>query len=83
MDDFEYKEALTKCIASRKWQVVVDAVVLLNNMNCNFEALLREVKAERQAIIKMLQSDASNKQKLDFVKSFAKDWGLKGENENG
>lgn len=81
--EFEYQKMLTECIAFKNWQVVTDAVTLLNTMNYNFKALLGEVKAERQAIIKMLQSDASNKQKLDFVKSFAKDWGWKGENENG
>lgn len=74
MTEFEYQEALTNCIAFKKWQVVTDAVNLLNKMNYNFEVILGEIKAERQAIIKMLQSDVSNKQKLDFVKSFADDW---------
>ena len=74
MTESEYQEALMKCIAFKKWQVVTDAVTLLNTMNYNFKVLLREVKAERQAIIKMLQSDASNKKKLDFIKSFAEGW---------
>lgn len=74
MTESEYQEALMKCIAFKKWQVVTDAVTLLNTMNYNFKTILREVKAERQAIIKMLQSDASNKKKLDFIKSFAEGW---------
>lgn len=74
MTESEYQEALMKCIAFKKWQVVTDAVTMLNTMNYNFKTLLREVKAERQAIIKMLQSDASNKKKLDFIKSFAEEW---------
>lgn len=72
--EFEYREMLTECIAFKDWQVVTDAVTMLNTMNYNFKTLLREVKAERQAIIKMLQSDASNKKKLDFIKSFAEGW---------
>ena len=43
-------------------------------MNYNFEAILGEMRAERQAIIKMLDSDVSNKQKLHFIESFADDW---------
>ena len=78
MTEFEYKEKLMACLAYKKWQVVNDAVNMLNNMNYNFEAVLGEVKAERQAIIKMLDSDASNKQKLHFIKSFAEDWRQKG-----
>ena len=74
MTEFEYQEKLMECLAYKKWQVVSDAVGMLNNMNYNFEAILGEMRAERQAIIKMLDSDVSNKQKLDFVKSFAKDW---------
>ena len=74
MTEFEYQEKLMECLAYKKWQVVNDAVDMLNNMNYNFEAVLGEMRAERQAIIKMLDSDVSNKQKLDFVKSFAKDW---------
>ena len=74
MTEFEYQEKLMACLAYKKWQVVNDAVDMLNNMNYNFEALLGEVRAERQAIIKMLDSDVSNKQKLNFVKSFADDW---------
>ena len=79
MTEFEYREKLAECIAFKDWQVVTDAVTMLNTMNYNFKTLLREVKAEQQAIIKMLQSDASNKQKLDFVKSFAEDWRRKKE----
>ena len=74
MTEFEYQEKLMECLAYKKWQVVNDAVDMLNNMNYNFEAVIGEMRAERQAIIKMLDSDASNKQKVDFVKSFAKDW---------
>ena len=74
MTESEYQESLMKCIAFKNWQVVTDAVTLLNTMNYNFKVLMREVKAERQAIIKMLQSDASNKKKLDFIKSFAEGW---------
>ena len=74
MAEFEYQEKLMECLAYKKWQVVTDAVTLLNNMNYNFEAIIGEFRAERQAIVKMLDSDVSNKQKLDFIKSFAKDW---------
>lgn len=74
MTESEYQEALMKCVTFKKWRVLTDAVDLLNNMSYNLEAILREVKAERQAIIKMLQSDASNKKKLDFIKSFAEGW---------
>lgn len=74
MTESEYQEALMKCIAFKKWQVVADAVSFLNNMNYNLEAIIRELRAEQRAIVKMLQSDASNKQKLDFIKSFAEDW---------
>lgn len=74
MSESEYQEALMKCIAFKKWQVVADAVSFLNNMNYNLEAIIRELRAEQRAIVKMLQSDASNKQKLDFIKSFAEDW---------
>lgn len=78
MTEFEYQEKLMECLAYKKWQVVNDAVDMLNNMNYNFEAVLGEMRAERQAIIKMLDSDASNKQKLNFIESFAKDWRRKG-----
>lgn len=74
MTEFEYQEKLLECVAYKKWQVVTDAVTLLNNMNYNFEAIIGEFRAERQAIVKMIDSDVSNKQKLDFIKSFAKDW---------
>ena len=74
MTEFEYQEKLMECLAYKKWQVVNDAVDMLNNMNYNFEAVLGEMRAERQAIIKMLDSDASNKQKLNFIESFAEDW---------
>lgn len=81
MDEFEYREKLVECLAYKKWQVVNDAVDMLNNMNYNFEAVIGEMRAERQAIIKMLDSDVSNKQKLHFIESFAKDWRLKGAND--
>ena len=74
MTESEYQEALMKCIAFKKWQVVADAVSFLNNMNYNLETIIREFRGDQLAIIKMLQSNASNKQKLDFVKSFAEDW---------
>ena len=72
--EFEYREMLTECIAFKKWQVVADAVSFLNNMNYNLETIIRAFRDDQLAIVKMLQSDASNKQKLDFVKSFAEDW---------
>ena len=78
MTEFEYQEKLMECLAYKKWQVVNDAVNMLNNMYYNYEEVLREAKAERQAIIKMLDSDASNKQKLHFIESFAEDWRRKG-----
>lgn len=74
MTEFEYQEKLMECLAYKKWQVINDAVDMLNNMNCNYEAALSEIRAERQAIIKMLDSDVSNKQKLNFIESFADDW---------
>ena len=81
MTEFEYQEKLTACLAYKKWQVVNDAVDMLNNMNYNFETILGAMRAERQAIIKMLDSDASNKQKLRFIESFAEDWRRKGVND--
>lgn len=78
MTEFEYQEKLMECLAYKKWQVVSDAVDMLNNMNYNFEAVIGEMRAERQAIIKMLDSDVSNKQKLHFIESFAEDWRRKG-----
>jgi predicted transcriptional regulator YheO len=78
MTEFEYQEKLMDCLTYKKWQVVNDAVDMLNNMNCNYEVVLSEIRAERQAIITMLDSDASNKQKLHFVESFAEDWRRKG-----
>lgn len=78
MTEFEYQEKLMECLAYKKWQVVNDAVDMLNNMNYNFEAVIGEMRAERQAIIKMLDSDVSNKQKLNFIESFAEDWRRKG-----
>ena len=78
MTEFEYQEKLMECLAYKKWQVVNDAVDMLNNMNYNFEAVIGEMRAERQAIIKMLDSDVSNKQKLQFIESFAEDWRRKG-----
>lgn len=74
MTEFEYQEKLTECLAFKGWQVVTDAVSMLNNLNRNYEAMFGEVRAERQAIIKMLDSDVSKKQKLEFVESFAEDW---------
>ena len=74
MTEAEYKEKLIECVSYKKWQVVADAVNLLNNMAYNYEAVIKEVRAERQAIVKMLNSNVSNKQKLDFVKSFAEAW---------
>ena len=71
-----------ECLAYKKWQVVNDAVDMLNNINYNFEAILSEIRAERQAIIKMLDSDVSNKQKLHFIESFAEDWRRKGAKSN-
>ena len=74
MTEFEYQEKLMACLAYKKWQVVNDAVDMLNNMNYNYEVVISEMRAERQAIIKMLDSDVSNKQKLHFIESFADDW---------
>lgn len=74
MTEFEYQEKLIECLSFKGWQVVTDAVSMLNNLNHNYEALFGEVRAERQAIIKMLDSDVSKKQKLEFVESFAEDW---------
>ena len=82
MTEFEYQEKLMECLAYKKWQVVNDAVDMLNNMNYNFEAVLGEMRAERQAIIKMLDSDVSNKQKLNFIESFAEDWRRKGADDD-
>lgn len=82
MTEFEYQEKLMECLAYKKWQVVNDAVDMLNNMNYNFEAVIGEMRAERQAIIKMLDSDASNKQKLNFIESFADDWKRKRSNDD-
>lgn len=72
MDELEYQEKLMECVAFKKWQVITDAALLLNNMNHNFEAVIAEIKAERKAIIKMLESNISNKQKLDFINSILK-----------
>lgn len=74
MTEFEYQEKLMECLAYKDWQMVNDAISMLNNMNHNYRVVLSEMKAEQKAIIKMLDSDASNKKKLDFVKSFADDW---------
>ena len=82
MTEFEYQEKLMACLAYKKWQVVNDAVDMLNNMNYNFEAVIGEMRAERQAIIKMLDSDVSNKQKLHFIESFAEDWRRKGADDD-
>lgn len=82
MTEFEYQEKLTECLAYKKWQVVSDAVDMLNNMNYNYEVVLSELRAERQAIIKMLDSDVSNKQKLHFIESFAEDWRRKGADDD-
>ena len=78
MTEFEYQQKLMECLAFKEWQVVNDAVAMLNNLNHNYKAMFGEVRAERQAIIKMLDSDTSNKRKLDFVKSFADDWRRRG-----
>ena len=78
MTEFEYQEKLMECLAYKKWQVINDAVDMLNNLNYNYEAVLNGIRAERQAIIKMLDSDVSNKQKLHFIESFANDWRRKG-----
>ena len=74
MTEFEYQEKLMECLAFKDWQVVTDAISMLNNLNHNYKVVLGEVNAERQAIIKMLDSDVSNKQKLQFIESFADDW---------
>lgn len=78
MTEFEYQEKLIECLAYKKWQVVNDAIDMLNNMHYNYEVILSEMRAERQAIIRMLDSDVSNKQKLHFIESFADDWRRKG-----
>ena len=78
MTESEYKEKLIECLNYKRWQVVADAVTVLNNLAYNYEAVIREVQVEHQAIIKMLNSNVSNKQKLDFVKSFAEDWQERG-----
>ena len=70
MTEQEYREKLAECIAYKKWQVVADAVNFLNNMTDNYEAIISEFKSDRRAIIKALESDMSNKRKLDFIKSF-------------
>lgn len=70
MTEQEYQEKLAECIAYKKWQVVADVANLLNNMNDNYEAIISEFKSDRRAIIKALESDMSNKRKLDFIKSF-------------
>lgn len=70
MTEAEYKEKLIECVSYKKWQVVADAVNLLNIMNDNYEAIISEFKSDRRAIIKALESDMSNKRKLDFIKSF-------------
>ena len=75
MTEAEYKEKLSECIAFKKWQVVVDAAKALIILDNNYDVIFNEVRAERQAIVKMLQrNDIGNKQKLDFIKSFAEDW---------
>ena len=74
MTEAEYNEKLSECITFKKWQVIVDAAKALIILDNNYDVIFNEVRAERQAIVKMLNSNVSNKQKLDFVKSFAEDW---------
>lgn len=47
MTEFEYQEKLMECLAYKKWQVINDAVDMLNKLNYNYEAVLNGIRAER------------------------------------
>ena len=74
MSEFEYEQKLMECILYKRHKVMEDVARMLATYHANCETLISEYRAEHQTIIKMLDSDASNKKKLDFVKSFADDW---------
>ena len=70
MDDEEYRECIEKLIeGGRLWDAMYELQIYARNYINNMEMAVREVKAERNAVIKICDSKESNKQTVETIRS--------------
>ena len=70
MNDKEYRECLSKLIeGGRAWEAMYELQGYAKNYINNMEMAIREVKAERNAVIKICDSKESNKHKVETIRS--------------
>lgn len=70
MTDEEYRECMDKLITSgRAWDAMYELQGYARNYISNMEMAFREEKAERNAVIKICDSNQSNKQKVEIIRT--------------
>lgn len=70
IDQFEYENILLTLIKNEKgYDAIIDLTRMLSNYSHNTTLALKETVAEKRAILKILDSDTSNKNKLEVVRN--------------
>lgn len=70
MTDKEYQECMGKLITSgRAWDAMYELQDYARNYISNMEMAFREEKAERNAVIKICDSNESNKHKVEIIRT--------------
>ena len=73
MSDDEYRDIIEKLIESgRAFDAMYELQGYVKNFIDNMNVMIREVKAERNAVIKICDSKESNKHKIDAIRALIK-----------
>ena len=68
MTSKEYNNAIYGILSSgRGYKAISDLITYLENMNSNTLSAMREMQAEKQAIRKICERAASNKEKIQTI----------------
>ena len=70
MNDKEYRDCLSKLIeGGRAWVAMYELQGYARNYINNMEMAIREERAERNTVIKICDSNGSNKHKVEIIRT--------------
>ena len=73
MSDDEYRDIIEKLIESgRAFDAMYELQGYVKNFIDNMDVMIREVKAERNAVVKICDSKEPNKHKIDAIRALMK-----------
>lgn len=73
MSDDEYRDIMEKLIESgRAFDAMYELQGYVKNFINNMDVMIREVKAERNAVVMICDSKESNKHKIDAIRELMK-----------